>query len=85
MNSYEHDDTYDLFDMTEKPVFDDPYDLLGWNELHEYNPFTDDEKTTIGNTTYTINVSCNGTEPILEKIKRLLFDDPLSRKEAFSA
>lgn len=31
----------------------------------------------IGNTTYIITTVCEGTESLLVKIKRLIFDDPV--------
>ena len=31
----------------------------------------------IGNTTYVITTVCEGTESLLAKIKRLIFDDPV--------
>lgn len=31
----------------------------------------------IGNTTYIITTVCEGTESLLAKIKRLIFDDPV--------
>ena len=44
----------------------------------EYNPFSASIMKKIGNTIYTVNVSCQGKEPILDKMKRLLLDDSLS-------
>ncbi len=47
-------------------------------ENNEYNPFSDTTTKGIGNTIYKITVSCQGKEPILDKLRRILFDDPLS-------
>ena len=48
------------------------------DEAHEYNPFSDPTSAKIGSTLYNIKVSCQGKEPILEKLKSILFDDSLS-------
>ena len=46
--------------------------------VDEYDPFSDTSIKEIGNTIYKITVSCRGKELFLEKLKRILFDDPLS-------
>ena len=67
------------FDYIER-VPDDALETYG-KEEKEYNPFSDTTHEKIANTSYIISVSCSGTEPILGKIKRLLFDAPLPEKE----
>ena len=78
-NSYDYVD-YGRGDIEScKPLFS-----LIDDEAHEYNPFSDPTSAKIGSTLYKIKVSCQGKEPILEKIRRILFDDSLSdrtRKE----
>ena len=61
-------------------MFDDPFILEKERTLTPYNPFADEICRAIGNTRYIVNVSCQGTEPMLGKIKRLLFDDPVSKE-----
>ena len=46
--------------------------------VDEYDPFSDPATKEIGNTIYKVTVSCKGKEPFLEKLRRILFDDPLS-------
>ncbi len=46
--------------------------------VDEYDPFSNPSTKEIGNTIYKVTVSCQGKEPFLEKLKRILFDDPLS-------
>ncbi len=72
----------DYFDYIE-PI---PIDALATcgKEDKEYNPFCDNSSEKIGNTNYIISVSCEGTEAILEKIKRLLFDDSGTEKEEYA-
>ena len=61
-------------------IFFLPHSILP-NDSHEYDPFNDPTIKRIGNATYTVNIRCRGAEPFWGKIKRLLFDDPLSPKE----
>ena len=61
-------------------MFDDPVILEKERTMTPYNPFADESSWAIGNTSYIVNVSCQGTEPMLGKIKRLLFDDPVSKE-----
>ena len=43
----------------------------------EYNPFSTSIKKKIGNTIYAVNISCQGKEAILDKMKRLILSNPL--------
>ena len=61
-------------------MFDDPIILEKERTMTPYNPFAVESSRAIGNTRYIVNVSCQGTEPMLGKIKRLLFDDPVSKE-----
>lgn len=40
------------------------------------DPSNETIERKIGNTTYIITTVCEGTESLLAKIKRLIFDDP---------
>ena len=46
--------------------------------VDEYDPFSNHTTKGIGNTIYKVTVSCQGKESFLDKLKRILFDDPLS-------
>ena len=74
-DNYESGNSYDYIDYATEdiknrkslsPCFD------------KYDPFSDPTKKEIGNTIYKVTVSCQGKEPFLDKLKRILFDDPLS-------
>jgi len=67
------------FDFIEQ-IPDNALNTCG-KEEKEYDPFCDATTEKIGNTIYHVSVTCAGTEPILEIIKRFLFDDPLPQKE----
>ena len=49
------------------------YDLYG----RLYEPFPEIIVRKIGNTWYTISTDCEGTESLADKVKRLIFTDPL--------
>ena len=72
---YESGNSYDYIDYAmediEKRKLLSPY-------VDEYDPFSDPSIKEIGNTIYRVTLSCKGKEPFLEKLKRILFDDPLS-------
>ena len=64
-----------LYDYTDDPppgLFDDEGCFAG-------NPFSETILRKIGNTWYSIRTECDGAEPLAEKVKRLIFNDPLSR------
>ncbi|MDO5326065.1 MAG: hypothetical protein Q4G00_04995 [Clostridia bacterium] len=78
---YESGNSYDPVDYVwEDSCGNGPPFLDMESNQREYNPFSASVKKKIGNTIYTVNVSCQGKEPILDKIKRLLWDDSLSSK-----
>ena len=58
-------------------VFDPPESFLQeceayWNRR---SPFCKTVERKIGNTWYTIETVCDGTEPLTAKVKRLIFSD----------
>ena len=76
---YESGDTYDPIDYVREDSCGNELPFLDIEEmLREYNPFSASTKKKIGNTIYAVNISCQGKEPILDKMKRLLLDDSLS-------
>lgn len=75
---YESGNSYDPVDYVREDLFgNEPafFDMEGIQR--EYNPFSASIKKKIGNTIYAVNISCQGKEPILEKMKRLILSDPL--------
>lgn len=58
-------------------MFDDPVILEKERTLKPFNPFSGQSEWKIGNTRYVVSACCQGAEPILGKIKRLLLDDPI--------
>ena len=59
------------------PIFDPPESFLQeceayWNRR---SPFCKTVERKIGNTWYTIETVCDGTEPLTAKVKRLIFSD----------
>ena len=74
-DDYESGNSYDYIDYAME-------DIKNHKSLSpcvdEYNPFSDPTKKEIDKTIYKVTVSCQGKEPILDKLKRILFDDPLS-------
>ena len=49
-------------------MFDDPIILEKERTMTPYNPFAVEISRAIGNTRYIVNVSCQGTEPMLGKL-----------------
>lgn len=74
-DDYESGNSYDYIDYAME-------DIKNRNShspcVDEYDPFSDPSTKEIGNTIYRVTLSCQGKEPFLEKLKRILFDDPLS-------
>ncbi len=72
---YESGNSYDYIDYAMEDIktrkFPFPF-------VDEYDPFSNRTSKGIGNTIYKVTVSCQGKEPFLDKLKRILFDDPLS-------
>ena len=59
------------------PIFEPPESFLQeceayWNKR---SPFCKTVERNIGNTWYTIETVCDGTEPLTAKVKRLIFSD----------
>ena len=48
--------------------------------LFDDNPFCGAILRKIGNTSYIIHTECAGTEPLTDKVKRLIFTDPMPDK-----
>ena len=76
---YESGNTYDPIDYIHEDSSENEPPFLDMESIQrEYNPFSASIKKKIGNTIYAVNISCQGKEPILDKMKRLLLDDSLS-------
>ena len=72
---YESGNSYDYIDYATEDIKNRKFPFPC---IDEYDPFSDSTKKEIGNTIYKVTVSCQGKEPFLDKLKRILFDDPLS-------
>lgn len=59
------------------PIFDPPESFLQECEAYwsRRSPFCKTVERKIGNTWYTIETVCDGTEPLTAKVKRLIFSD----------
>ena len=76
---YESGNTYDPIDYIHEDSSENEPPFLDMESIQrEYDPFSASIMKKIGNTTYAVNISCQGKEPILDKMKRLLLDDSLS-------
>ena len=76
---YESGNSYDPVDYVREDSCGNEPPFLDMEDIQrEYNPFSASTKKKIGNTIYTVNVSCQGKKSILAKMKRLLLDDSLS-------
>ena len=78
---------YEPFDWA--AVYDCPPDspqpelVEAWEKIWSaYNTFHGIIERKIGNTWYTILTDCDGNEKLIDKIKRLIFSEPLPRMEA---
>ena len=79
---YESGNAYDPVDYVREDSCGNEPPFLDMEDIQrEYNPFSASTKKKIGNTIYTVNVSCQGKESILAKMKRLLLDDSLSAEQ----
>ena len=79
---YESGNSYDPVDYVREDSCGNEPPFLDMDGIqHEYNPFCASTKKKIGNTIYTVNVSCQGKELILTKMKRLLLDHSLSAEQ----
>ena len=63
-------------DYTDEP----PPGFFDWWE-DDRNPFAETIIRKIGNTWYSISTSCDGTEPLFDKVKRLILNDTGTKKE----
>ena len=76
MKEYEDYDLYAVYKVKDSPP---PfYSYKGHNDAN--NPFCETILRKIGNTWYSIRTECGGTEPLTDKVKRLIFTDPLPEK-----
>ena len=69
-------DLYANLDYTDEP----PPGFFDWWE-DDRNPFSETIIRKIGNTWYSISTSCDGTEPLFDKVKRLILNDAGKQKE----
>ena len=79
---YESGNSYDPVDYVREDSCGNEPPFLDMESIQrECNPFSASIMKKIGNTTYAVNISCQGKEPILDKMKRLLLDDSLSAEQ----
>ena len=75
---YESGNSYDPVDYVREDLCGNEPPFLDMEGIqNEHNPFSASIKKKIGNTIYAVNISCQGKEPILAKLKRLLLSDSL--------
>lgn len=76
MEDYDYYDISSIFDVRDDPP---PFCLYnGQNDAD--NPFCETILRKIGNTWYSIRTECGGTELLTDKVKRLIFTDPVPEK-----
>ena len=76
--NYESGNSYDPIDYVHEDSSETEPPFLDMESIQrEYNPFSTSIQKKIGNTIYAVNISCQGKEPILDKMKRLLLSDSL--------
>ncbi len=76
MKEYEDYDLYAVYKVKDSPP---PfYSYKGHSDAN--NPFCETILRKIGNTRYSIRTECGGTEPLTDKVKRLIFTDPMPEK-----
>ena len=76
MKEYEDYDLYAVYKVKDSPP---PfYSYKGHSDAN--NPFCETILRKIGNTRYIIRTECGGTEPLTDKVKRLIFTDPMPEK-----
>ena len=76
---YESGNSYDPVDYVREDSCGNEPPFLELEDIqYEYNPFSASIMKKIGNTIYSVNISCQGKEAILDKMKRLLLNDSLS-------
>ena len=62
----------------QEPTFEPPIDFVEeWQKRHEAltSPFRTTIERKIGNTWYVIETECAGSEPLADKVKRLIFSE----------
>lgn len=69
-------DLASIYDFRDDP----PPGLFDETDGREYDPFCDTILRKIGNTWYIVHTSCGGTEPLADKVKRMIFTDPIPGK-----
>ena len=75
---YESGNSYDPIDYVQEDSCGNEPSFLDMEDFQrEYNPFSASIKKKIGNTIYAVNISCQGKESILAKMKRLILSDSL--------
>ena len=75
---YESGNSYDPIDYVREDSCGNEPPFLDMEGIQrEYNPFSASIKKKIGNTIYAVNISCQGKEAILDKMKRLILSNPL--------
>ncbi len=75
MKEYEDYDLYSVYKVKDSPP---PFYFNGQSNTN--NPFCETILRKIGNTRYSIRTECGGTEPLTDKVKRLIFTDPMPEK-----
>ena len=76
---YESGNSYDPIDYVQEDLIGNEPPFLDMEDIpREYDPFSASVRKKIGNTIYAVNISCQGKEPILDKMKRLFLDNSLS-------
>lgn len=71
-----HYDLCSIYDFRDDP----PPGLFDDADGRGYGPFCETILRKIGNTWYLVQTSCGGTEPLTDKVKRLIFSDPTPGK-----
>ena len=67
------------------PDIPQPELVEAWEKIWSaYDTFHGVIERKIGNTWYTILTDCDGKENLVDKVKRLIFSDPLPRMEAIT-
>ena len=75
---YESGNSYDPVDYVREDSCGNEPPFLDMEDIQrEYNPFSASVRKKIGNTIYAVNISCQGKESILAKMKRLILSDSL--------
>ena len=76
MHDYENEDICWIYDFRDSP----PPDWFFRLSKPEPNPFNETILRKLGNTWYVISTVCDGAESLTDKVKRLIFTDPVPEK-----